>query len=144
MAHVKSCAREVASMSLFLLIMTVLLLAVPALTSAEIWYVKPDGSGDAPTIQAAIDSASTGDTVMLANGVYTGVGNRGIDFRGKAITVRSELGVPELCVIDCELLPDEFRRGFRFRSGEGPESVLMGVTILRVGGMWVGLVGGGG
>ena len=85
---------------------TALVLAVPALTAAGSWYVKPDGSGDAPTIQAAIDSAVTGDTVILENGVYTGVGNRNIDFRGKAITVRSELGVAELCVIDCELTPD--------------------------------------
>jgi predicted outer membrane repeat protein len=34
------------------------------------WFVNPDGSGDAPTIRAAIDSASSGDTVRVAPGVY--------------------------------------------------------------------------
>lgn len=39
--------------------------------SARLWNVKPDGTGDAPTIDAAIDSAgSRGDTVRVAAGIY--------------------------------------------------------------------------
>lgn len=38
---------------------------------ARTWYVLPDGSGDAPTIQAAIDSSSTGDTILVAPGFYS-------------------------------------------------------------------------
>lgn len=53
------------------------------------------------TIQAAINAAADGDTVMVADGVYTGDGNRNIDFKGKAITVMSENG-PENCIIDCQ------------------------------------------
>ncbi|MHC4500480.1 MAG: right-handed parallel beta-helix repeat-containing protein, partial [Planctomycetota bacterium] len=51
------------------------------------------------TIQAAIDVTQCGDTVLVADGTYTGLGNRDIDFLGKVITVRSENG-PENCIID--------------------------------------------
>ncbi len=98
--------------------------------SATTWYVKPDGTGDAPTIQAAIDSAVSGstvpgDTVLLADGTYTGEGNWQINYNGKIIVVHSESGEPELCVIDCHGLT----WGFRFVSGEGPGAVLEGVTV---------------
>jgi len=52
------------------------------------------------TIQAAIDASQDGDTVLVADGIYTGQGNRGLYADGKAITVRSELG-PSNCIIDC-------------------------------------------
>jgi hypothetical protein len=69
--------------------------------SATTWYIKPDGTGDAPTIQAGIDSAAIGDTIMLANGTYTGPGNRDISVP-RLLTLRSQSGTPDSCVIDCE------------------------------------------
>ncbi|MCK4412543.1 MAG: right-handed parallel beta-helix repeat-containing protein [Candidatus Eisenbacteria sp.] len=102
---------------------------VPSLAAARTWYVLPDSSGDAPTIQAAIDSASAGDVVELADGTFTGEGNRNIDFLGKAITVCSEAGDAENCVIECQGTLGVFKRGFRFASGEDSASVLRGVTI---------------
>jgi len=54
--------------SLFAALMIILLLS--GSVSARTWHVKPDGMGDAPTIQAGIDSASAGDTVLAAAGVY--------------------------------------------------------------------------
>jgi len=80
--------------------------------------------GDQPTIQAGIDAALNGDTVLVADGTYTGTGNRDIDFLGKAITVRSENGA-ESCIVDCE----QAGRGFIFQSGENQDSILQGFTI---------------
>ena len=77
-----------------------------------------------PTIQSAIDTAVDGDTVIVADGVYAGTGNRSIDFLGKAITVQSENG-PENCIIDCE----NSGQGFHFHNNEDANSVLDGFTI---------------
>jgi len=78
---------------------------------------------DFDTIQAAIDSSVDGDVIQVASGTYSGYGNMDIDFRGKAITVRSQNG-PGQTTIDCTE-----HRGFYFRSGEGSDSVLRGFTI---------------
>ena len=47
-----------------------LLLAFTCVAGARTWYIEPDGSGDAATIQAGLDSAAVGDTVLLASGTY--------------------------------------------------------------------------
>ncbi|MFQ6034655.1 MAG: S8 family serine peptidase [Sedimentisphaerales bacterium] len=77
-----------------------------------------------PTIQAAINDAQDGDTVWVADGRYIGEGNYELDFKGKAITVRSENG-PENCIIDCQ----RYGRGFHFHNAEDANSVLDGFTI---------------
>ncbi len=52
-----------------------LLAAIVLLTSSPVdsrtWNVKVNGSGDAPTIQAAVDSAGTGDEILVHAGRYT-------------------------------------------------------------------------
>ena len=85
--------------------------------------------GEQPTIQAGINTAVDGDTVLVAKGTYTGDGNRDIDFLGKTIVVMSEGGAGAT-IIDCEgdSWPD-FHRGFYFHNGETDESVLQGFTI---------------
>ena len=76
-----------------------------------------------PTIQAAMAATVTGDTVLVADGTYTGPGNTNTWFNMRAITVRSENGAAS-CIIDCE------RAGSAFLfSGEPPESVVDGFTI---------------
>ncbi|MBU1701803.1 MAG: right-handed parallel beta-helix repeat-containing protein [Candidatus Eisenbacteria bacterium] len=47
-----------------------LLIFLPAPSMTATWTVYEDGSGDAPTIQAALDSTSSGDTVLVYPGTY--------------------------------------------------------------------------
>jgi hypothetical protein len=75
-----------------------LLVAPPSL--AETFTVHPDGTGDYPTIQAAINVAVDGDVILLGDGVFTGSGNNEIEFLGKAIHLKAEAGGPETCAID--------------------------------------------
>jgi len=43
----------------------------PLSAYSRTWHVRNDGTGDVPTIQAAIDSAAAGDTITLAKGVFS-------------------------------------------------------------------------
>ena len=83
------------------LVVIIVLLVCSSFTLADTIYVNWDGSGDYITIQEGIDAAVGGDEVVVADGTYTGDGNRDIDFMGKAITVKSENGAED-CIIDCE------------------------------------------
>jgi len=112
----------------------IMLLFCPAmaLTAAEI-HVPADHY----TIQAGIDAAVNGDTVIVADGNWTGAGNVDLTFDGKAITVRSENG-PAACIIDC----GSEHRGFFFQnSGEERDSVVSGFTITNAD---LDAIGGGG
>jgi hypothetical protein len=87
-----------------------------------------DGSSDHPydAIQEGIDVAVDGDTVLVADGNYTGPGNRDIDFHGKLITVRSADDDWGDCQINCA----GEGIGFYFRNGETAEAVLEGLRII--------------
>jgi len=85
---------------------------------------------DCPNIQAAIDASADGDVVLVAPGIYRGDGNRDIDFKDKAITVKSEAG-PRTCIIDCQGSPRENHRGFFPFSGRDTPFVLDGFSIIN-------------
>ncbi|MCK4513280.1 choice-of-anchor D domain-containing protein, partial [bacterium] len=91
-------------------------------TLPQVWHVP----GDAPTIAAGIDSASSGDIVLVAPGTYSGVHNRALDFVGKDIVVMSEAGA-ESTIIDC----GEQDRAFHFATGETPMATVRGFTIVN-------------
>jgi len=107
-------------MTIFFVLSTGLATTSPAAT----WYIKADGTGDAANIQAGITASADGDTVLLAAGTYTGVGNYDIDFLGRDIVVTSESGAVAT-VIDCQ----GNGRGFVFQSAEPATSILEGLTI---------------
>lgn len=95
------------------------------------YVVRPDGSGDFPTIQAAVDGVSDRSIIELADGAFTGSGNRDVSYRGKAIVIRSQGGDPDRCIIDCGGSDSDPHTAFAFASRETRGSVLRGVTIVN-------------
>jgi predicted outer membrane repeat protein len=109
-----------------IVLLIVLMTATVSVTVATVRHV-PD---EYPTIQAGIIAAVDGDTVLVADGIYTGSGNRDISFYGKGIVVMSEHG-PQQTVIDCEGSSRHPSRGFLFQNEEDSTSVLRGFTIMN-------------
>ena len=90
--------------------------------------------GDQPSIQAGINAATNGDTVLVADSSYY----ENINFKGKAITVASHFLVDGdtshilRTIIDGSQPVDTSKASVvTFRSGEDTTSVLIGFTITR-------------
>ncbi len=89
----------------------------------RVWYVNAEGTGDAPTIEAAAQAAHVGDIVLVAPGHYTwtnqGTGDLlygliNIPRNHTGFTIMSEAG-PEATIIDAE--------------HQGPCMVITGVSL---------------
>jgi len=92
---------------------------------------------DFSTIQDAINGAADLDTIVVLSGTY----QENIDFLGKAITVRSQMGA-SMTTID----GGQAGSVVTFSNGEGPDSVLDGFSIVNgtgTVGPWSYLQGGG-
>jgi parallel beta-helix repeat protein len=102
-----------------------LLLGSAAAARAQVTIHVPT---DQPTIQAGINAANNGDTVLVAPGTY----NETIDFKGKAITVQSSAG-PNTTVINWAYPPTHadpfYAFVVTFQTNETRSSVLSGFTI---------------
>ena len=109
----------------------------------QVINVDAAGTGDQATIQAAIDflvsqreatrsAQAEGDppldTILLGDGVYTGAGNRDIDFKGERLVLKSANG-PTNCTIDCQGSQAEPHRAFYFHTFEDSLSILDGLTV---------------
>ena len=97
------------------------ILVLPWAADAKTWNVLVDRSGDAPGVQAGIDSAATGDTVLVHPGTYL----EWITFRGRDIVVRSSAG-PNQTILDAAGFG---QRVVRISSGESLAAILEGFTI---------------
>lgn len=78
------------------------------------------------TIQEALNAAASGDSILVAPGVYQGPLNRNLDFGGKDLVLTSLAGA-EQTILDCA----DIGRGFRFANGETRNAIVDGFTILR-------------
>jgi hypothetical protein len=69
---------------------TVLFIAGSALCAqGQVWHVASGGGGDFTTIQAAVNAASNGDTIVIANGSYPA----GFTVDAKSLTITAAAGV---------------------------------------------------
>jgi len=108
------------------LLVTAVLVLFAAPAASRTWHILENGTGDAPTIQAGIDSSAVGDTVLVGSGTYV----ENINFLGKDIVVKSKMG-PQATILDGSGNEETVAL---FINGESRAAVLEGFTLTGGGG----------
>lgn len=109
---------------------------IPALAHPTVLNVPSDHA----TIMGAVVAAINGDEVVIAPGTY----HEGhLNFQKKAITIRSTNPDDPVCVSQTIIDGENTRQIFNIRFGEGPGSILEGLTLRR-GFAGEGVIFGGG
>jgi hypothetical protein len=112
---------------------TTLLLSLLLSLALPTWAKTIHVPADQPTIQAGINTASNGDTVLVSAGTYY----ENINFSGKAITVTSASG-PGATVIDGS---KTYTSTVTFSSGETLKSVISGFTVQNQSNVGINIYG---
>lgn len=110
----------------------VLACSVRSVASAATLTVWPDGRGDYPTIQAAVDAAGDGDTVSLQPGFFRGPGNRDVTITCTSITIVGHQSHQSAStVIDCQGSPFEHHRAFTVEDVDGEPVIFEQLWIVN-------------
>jgi len=86
-----------------------------------------------PLIQVAINKAHNGDTIIVKDGIYKGLGNTNITLYGKAIKIQSQNG-PNQTIIHCQ----NRSQGFIVKYGEKSTTIISGFKIIQAKGNFGG------
>lgn len=81
-----------------------------------------------PTIKMAIEVANPGDTILIADGIYSGLNNRDIVISSKSIVIKSENGAGKT-IIDCGGDSLDYHFGFEIRNRGSNGTIIDGITI---------------
>jgi hypothetical protein len=117
-------------------IAVLLILSIASLASARTWRVNTAGTGDAPTLHAAMDSALSGDIVLVEAGSYDLPRNLKIPWdvqlsgeSGPALTVISRNAPTGFNTV--ELLSGASMRGVHVRGNTMPVVYSHGASIVH-------------
>ncbi len=111
-----------------------LLLAATFLTlpcQATTITLHPDGTGDYPTIQSAVQAATNGDTIELTSGTYSGPGNTDVSINNKSLTLRSQMGDPTQVTINCQAGPSDPHRALMVTGSQSSGTLIEGITVIN-------------
>ncbi len=104
------------------------MLAVAALFVSTVESATIHVPSEQPTLQAGVDAGMDGDTILVAAGTYSGIGNYNVNFGVKNLVLLSESG-HDSTIIDCFDSTDTLRRGFIVENDQDSATVIAGFTV---------------